>query len=188
MPNEHWPDHIGELEVTATFGAPGLREQTGRLRFYFTGADRIPARFTGQFSDDTRNGDLAIEVGVNIETEGAYRIEGNLFDGDDQPVAWAQAETDLAPGAHDVALVFYGLAFHDARAVAPFTLRELRGYRLRRGDSPHREPGENRSTSCHPEQAQQSGGSEGAVLHRNAAASASGPGMVPRCETEFWIA
>ena len=139
VPNAHWPDYIGELEVTATFGAPGLREQSGRLRFYFTGAERIPARFTGQFSDDATNGDLAIEVGVNVETEGTYRIEGNLFDRDDQPVAWAQAETDLAPGEHDVALVFYGLAFHDAGAVAPFTLREIRGYRMRRGDSPHRE-------------------------------------------------
>jgi hypothetical protein len=139
VPNEHWPDYIGEIEVTTTFNAPGLGEQRGRLRFYFTGAERIPARFTGQFSDDTRNGDLAIEVGVKVETEGSYRIEGNLFDRNDQPVAWAQAEAELAPGAQDVALVFYGLAFHDARAVAPFTLRELRGYRLRRGDSPHRE-------------------------------------------------
>ena len=139
VPNEHWPDYIGELEVTATFSAPGLREQTGRLRFYFTGADRIPARFTGLFSDDARNGDLAIQVGVNVETEGSYRIEGNLFDRDDQPVAWAQAETALVPGAHDVTLVFYGLAFHDADAVAPFTLRQVRGYRMRRGDSPHRE-------------------------------------------------
>lgn len=138
-PNEHWPDYIGELEVTVSFGAPGLREQTGRLRFYFTGEERIPARFTGRFSDDTRHGDLAIEVGVRVDTEGTYRIEGNLFDRDDQPIAWAQAETALAAGEHDVALVFYGLAFHDAGAAAPFTLRQLRGYRMRRGDSPHRE-------------------------------------------------
>ena len=139
VPNEHWPDFIGEIEVKTTFSARGLREQTGRLRFFFTGEDRIPARFTGQFSDDAQNGDLAIDVGVNVETEGTYRIEGNLFDRNDQPVAWAQAETNLTAGASDVSLVFYGLAFHDARAVAPFTLRQLRGYRLRRGDSPHRE-------------------------------------------------
>jgi len=139
VPNEHWPEHVGELEVTTTFTAPGLSEQTGRLSFLFTANDRIPARFTGQFSDDTRNGDLAIDVGVTVETAGTYRIEANLFDRNDQPVAWAQAETNLSPGTSDVSLVFYGLAFHDARAVAPFTLRQLRGYRLRRGDSPHRE-------------------------------------------------
>ncbi len=139
VPNEHWPDYIGELEVTTTFRAPGLREQTGQLRFFFTGGNRIPARFTGQFSDDARAGDLAIEVGVEVTTAGTYRIEGNLFDRDGEPVAWAQGETELSPGARDVSLVFYGLAFHDAGAVAPYTLRQLRGYRLRRGDSPHRE-------------------------------------------------
>jgi hypothetical protein len=138
-PNEHWPEYIGELEVTATFGAPGLRQQTGRLRFFFTGAARIPARFTGRFSDDTRNGDLTIDVSVDAETPGTYRIEGNLFDRENRPVAWARAETDLLPGMSDVTLVFYGLAFHDAGAVAPFTLRALRGHRLRRGDAPHRE-------------------------------------------------
>ena len=139
VPNEHWPEHVGELEVTATFTAPGLSEQTGRLSFYFTANDRIPARFTGQFSDDNRNGDLAVDVGVNVETAGTYRIEANLFDQSDQPVAWAQSQADLSPGISNVTLLFYGLAFHDADAVAPFTLRQLRGYRLRRGDSPHRE-------------------------------------------------
>ena len=139
VPNEHWPDYIGEVEVTTTFAAPGLQAQSGRLTFYFTAEDRTPARFTGQFSDDTINGDLAIAVGVNAETAGVYRIEANLFDRNDHPVAWAQAETSFSPGANEVSLVFYGLAFHDAGAEAPFTLRQLRGYRLRRGDSPHRE-------------------------------------------------
>lgn len=139
VPNEHWPGYVGELEVTATFSAPGLQEQSGRLSFYFTADDRIPARFTGQFSDDGRSGDLAIDVGVDVETAGTYRIEANLFDRNGQPVAWAQSETNLDRGTGDVSLVFYGLAFHDASAVAPYTLRQLRGYRLRRGDSPHRE-------------------------------------------------
>lgn len=139
VPNDHWPEFIGELEVTTTFGAPGLREQTGQLRFYFTGEGGIPARFLGEFRDNGRNGDLAIDVGVNVTTAGTYRIEGNLFDRDDEPVAWAQAEAELTPGTNEVSLVFYGLAFHDASAVAPYTLRQLRGYRLRRGDSPHRE-------------------------------------------------
>ena len=139
VPNEHWPEYIGELDVTGTFSAPGLQAQTGRLTFYFTANARTPARFTGTFSDDIRNGDLTVAVGVSVETAGTYRIEANLFDQNDQPVAWSQAETTLSPGTSDVSLIFYGLAFHDAGAVAPFTLRQLRGYRLRRGDSPHRE-------------------------------------------------
>lgn len=139
VPNEHWPEYVGELEVTTTFAARGLSEQTGRLSFFFTANARIPARFTGQFSDDSRNGDLAVDVGVTVETAGTYRIEANLFDRNDQAVAWAQSEATLSSGISDVTLRFFGLAFHDAGAVAPFTLRQLRGYRLRRGDSPHRE-------------------------------------------------
>ncbi len=138
LPNEHWPEHVGEIRVTTTFSAVGLRQQTGTLTFYFTGADRIPAQFTGEFGERLVNGDLAIDVGIEVAAAGTFRVEGNLF-GESGPIGWARYQGELTEGTHSIPLVFYGLIFHDANAAAPFVLRQLRGYRLRHGDSPHRE-------------------------------------------------
>ncbi len=139
MPNDHWPGLVGQFRVTATFSAEGLREQTGFLAFYFTGEDRIPARFTGGFEDRLAGGDLVVDVGIDVDRAGPYHVEANLFDANERPFGWARFEGELGPGAQTVPLVFYGLVFHDAEASPPFVLRQVRGYRLRRGDSPHRE-------------------------------------------------
>lgn len=139
LPNEHWPDLVGPFRVTGTFSAKGLREQTGFLSFYFTAEDRIPARFTGTFQDRLSQGDLVVDAGIDVNVGGPYRIEGNLFDESGRPIAWASFGGELAPGVQTVPLSFYGLVFHDAEASPPFVLRDLRGYRQRRGDSPHRE-------------------------------------------------
>jgi hypothetical protein len=139
VPNDFWPSLVGQLRVTATFSAEGLQEQTGFLAFYFTGTDRIPARFTGDFGERLANGDLVIDVGIDVDVDGPYHVEGNLFDAGGRPFGWARFEGELAPGSRTVPLVFYGLLFHDANATAPFFLRQVRGYRIRRADAPHRE-------------------------------------------------
>lgn len=152
VPNDHWPALVGQIRVTTIFTAEGLSQQTGSLDFYFTGADRIPARFTGEFADRPLRGDLVVEVGVDVDKPGRYRVEGNLADATGRPFGWARFDGDLAGGVQSLPLVFYGLVFHDAEATPPFTLQQVRGYRARRGDVPHREDmatysGEYRTTS-----------------------------------------
>jgi hypothetical protein len=136
---EHWPGYVGQISVEARFSAAGLAEQTGSLPFYFTSLERVPAEFTGEFSDRLLNGDLVVDVGLRVDRAGSYRVEGNLFDLAGNPVAWAAFEGDLATGQQAPALKFYGLVFHDAGLSGPFLLQQVRGHRLRPGDSPHRE-------------------------------------------------
>jgi hypothetical protein len=138
-PNDFWPDLVGPVRVTATFGAPGIEEQTGYLTFYFTGEERIPARFTGDFRDSVRDGDLVIDVGVDVATAGTFYVEANLYDVDGRPFGWARYEGALGTGNASVPLRYYGLLFHDAQASPPFTVGELRGFRLRPSDMPNRE-------------------------------------------------
>ncbi|MDE0896453.1 MAG: hypothetical protein OSB10_07695, partial [Planctomycetota bacterium] len=138
-PQKHWPDYLGPVDVTASFKADGLETKTGKLAFYFTSTSSIPGHFTGEFDDRLENGNLVIDVGVEIQTPGRYRIEANLYDRHDIPVAWARFQEELEPGNQDVALSYHGLIFHDANASPPFFMRQLRGHRMRPGDSPHRE-------------------------------------------------
>jgi hypothetical protein len=138
-PHDHWPEHLGKLQIAASFSAPGLSEKSGTLTFYFTPKSRLPGRLTGRFDDRISRGDLVIDVGVEIRVAGTYRIEGNLFDRHDEPIAWARFQGDLHPGSRKASLVFDGLIFRDADARPPFVLRTVRGHRMRPGDAPHRE-------------------------------------------------
>ncbi len=139
VPGEHWPGYVGQVRVEARFSAAGLTEQTGSLPFYFTSIEQVPAEFTGKFSDRVSNGYLLVDVGMRVDREGSYRVEGNLFDLAGDPLAWAAFEDHLGAGQQDVTLKFYGLVLHDAGLAGPFVLQQVRGYRIRRGDSPHRE-------------------------------------------------
>jgi hypothetical protein len=138
-PNSHWPDYVGQVRVTAEFSAEGLEKQHGSLDFFFTGANRIPAVFTGRIHDRLDNGDLLFDIEVDVKSPGAYRIDGSLFDSSGLPFGWARFEGSLARGSALVSLRYYGLLFHDAEAAGPYTLKNLNGARLRPGDTPHKE-------------------------------------------------
>lgn len=139
IPGDNWPTHVGQVRVEARFSADGLAEQTGSLPFYLTSLERLPAKFTGKFNDQVIDGNLVVDVGVRVDQPGRYRVEGNLFDLSGNPVAWAAFNGELGAGEQAPNLKFYGLVFHDAGLAGPFVLRQVRGHRLRPGDSPHRE-------------------------------------------------
>lgn len=138
-PNDHWPDYAGQIRVVTEFSAAGLERQTGSLDFFFTGADRIPAVFTGRISDRLENGDLLFDIEVDVKTAGYFRIDGNLSDSLGSPFGWARFEGELFEGLAVISLRYYGLVFHDTQAVGPYILKNLHGARLRPGDVPHRE-------------------------------------------------
>jgi hypothetical protein len=138
-PNDHWPDYVGQVRVSSEFSAQKLKPQSGYLDFFFTGKNRVPARFTGRISDRLDTGNLLFDVELEVFKNGLFRIEGSLFDGSGQPFGWARYEGQLYEGKAIATLQFYGLLFHDTDAVGPYVLRGLRGYRLRPGDVPHRE-------------------------------------------------
>ncbi|NNE06339.1 MAG: hypothetical protein HKN15_11510 [Xanthomonadales bacterium] len=137
-PDRQWSGYVGKVRVRAQFSAEGLSSRSGELDFFFTGSERIPATFTGAFRDRLGDGDLLIDVGLDVKKEGVFRVEGNLFDANGQPFGWARFEGPLAPGASIATLRFYGLLFHDAQAQGPYTLRDLRGFLMQPGHVPDR--------------------------------------------------
>ena len=138
-PDRDWPDYLGRLQVSVEFAAAGLSPKSGTLMFYFTGSERLPAEFTGEFEDWLHEGDLVVGVGLEVEHAGRYRVEANLYSLGGEPVAWARFEEHLERGEQQANLLFDGLIFRDAGVRPPYVVGEVRGARLRPGDAPHRE-------------------------------------------------
>src|SRR5262249_36575223 len=98
----------------------GTGKQHAHFDFQYTPTAGIPARFSGVFHDAIEAGSLAIHVGVDVAAAGGYLIDANLFDAADHPVAWSRFKGELAAGAQDAALVFFGKVIVDAGAHGPF--------------------------------------------------------------------
>ncbi|HEX3759189.1 MAG TPA: hypothetical protein VHW23_10800 [Kofleriaceae bacterium] len=114
----------------------GAGRQAAHFDFQYTPARGIPARFTGAFRDTVEAGSLVIHAGVAVETPGHYVIDCNLFDAADQPVAWSRFKGELAAGAHEADLLYFGKVILDGHARGPFHIGQLRGARFAPGLDP----------------------------------------------------
>jgi hypothetical protein len=139
LPLDELADHYGFLVATARFGYGDGRRHEDTLRFFHTPEGHVPARFTGRFHDYVRDGGLTVEVGLDVEVAGFYRLDANFYDVDGAPTAYASFKGELAEGSRMIPLSVYGKVLRDADARAPYTLRELRGYRFVDGAYPDRE-------------------------------------------------
>lgn len=132
-------DHHGPLLVDAQIEyEPGLVHEES-LRLFLTPEGRIPARFTGDVDDALVNGHLRIDVGVDVEQSGQYRIDANLYDRAGRPVSFAAFKGRLDRSDRTVPIEFFGRVLRDVGANGPYTVGEIRGYRFLDGDYPDRE-------------------------------------------------
>jgi hypothetical protein len=76
---------------------------------------------------------LVIEVQVEVEEAGQYRLEGWLEGQDGSLISWASSDPlSLAVGVHSLSLPFSGPAIHAHKTDGPFTLMALK---LLKGDA-----------------------------------------------------
>jgi hypothetical protein len=107
----------------------GAGVQVGHFDFQYTPLAGVPARFTGKFSDAADHGSLIVKAGIEVTAPGHYVIDANLFDADNQPVAWTRYKGDFDAGTHDIDLLFFGKVLVDGSAHGAFHLGQLRGAR-----------------------------------------------------------
>lgn len=115
------------------------RTQIARFDFQYTPEIGIPARFTGVFSDDVVDGSLVIRAGVLVAVAGNYIVDCNLFDANDQPIAWTRAKVALGTGKQNVDLLFFGKVLVDQGAKGELHIGQLRGARFAVGEDPDTE-------------------------------------------------
>lgn len=83
------------------------------------------ARLTGAVRDAVRDGDLVVEVEVEVERPGRFHLAATLAEMNGTPVGWAQTAAELDPGTHWLELSFYGLMFRERGVAGPYRVTSL---------------------------------------------------------------
>ena len=129
----------GTLFLSVKFSIPtdALRAEY-ELKTSFFSSPVAPARFTGQFEEDLRDGSLLIKAQVTVRTPGRYTIEANLM-AEERPVGFARTDVRFSTrGLHWVELDYFGKIFHDRGLDGPYRLVGLRGLRHNTAIDPDR--------------------------------------------------
>lgn len=130
---------VGDYRLELFFRAPDGGPVQARLDFHYTPATAVPARFTGKFRDEVRNGSLIVAAELGVARAGIYDVTANLFDEQARPIGWSRFLQELDAGTQWIDLTFFGLIFHEQHAAGRFELRSLRGMRVMPGETPDRE-------------------------------------------------
>ena len=139
LDSARFADHHGPVLVQAQieYEAGAYYEET--LRFFYTPANKIPARFTGEFRDSLQGGSLRVDIGIDVDLSGFYRIDANLYDRFGNPVSFAAFKGNLEAGKRFVPIQFFGRVLRDVNANGPYRVEQIRGYRFLDGEYPDRE-------------------------------------------------
>lgn len=88
------------------------------------------AEIVGWDGEELRAGSLVVFLRVRVRDAGRYSFRSILSDADGVKLAVATETKDLAIGNHRIALLFYGLIFHETRWKTPFILQGAAAERL----------------------------------------------------------
>jgi hypothetical protein len=131
--------HRGGVALEVAYDHGGAEPGVARFEIEVHDVRDPPAVFTGRHREEMVAGSLFLHVAVDVVRAGDYVIDANLFDGRGQPTAFVRWKGALAAGPAEIPLELYGRIVHELGAEPPFTLTDLRGYRLRFGEVPDRE-------------------------------------------------
>jgi hypothetical protein len=131
-------DHSGPIALRVRFEYEPGRFHEDLLRIFSTPEGRVPGRIV-EMSDRVSNGNLVLDLGVDLGVSGFYRFDANVFDAAGNPVAFVVWKGDLAAGSHQVPLEVWGKVLRDAGVPGPYTVEQIRGYHFIDGGYPDRE-------------------------------------------------
>lgn len=83
------------------------------------------ATATGRFRDSVVEGDLVLDVEIEVQQSSRFHVEATLADTAGAPLAWSQNAGSLEPGRHWFPLTFYGLALRESGRDGPYVVRSL---------------------------------------------------------------
>ncbi len=124
------------FDLTFTTGESAPR----RVNLDFAWSPGASGRFTGRFREAVEEGSLVIYAEAEIVAPGLYNVDANLWDSEDQPVAFARFKDELVEGTQEIPLRFFGAVLAESRSVPPFELRQLHGARFTLGRTPPQLP------------------------------------------------
>ena len=133
--NRDW----GTMFLSVKFTIPGDKHRADyELKTSFFSSPVAPARFTGQFEEDLRDGSLYVKAQLMVKKPGRYTIEANLM-AEGRPVAFARRDIRFGnSGLQWVELEYFGKIFHERSSDGPYQLVGLRGLRHNTAIDPDR--------------------------------------------------
>ncbi len=84
------------------------------------------------------DGSLELCVGLSVREPGRYLLDARVDDAHGETFAFLSSDVFLPEGAREACFVLFGKLVHDEVAAAPFTLRDLEGFRLLEDTFPDR--------------------------------------------------
>jgi hypothetical protein len=138
LPLASMADHFGPILLSVRFEYEPGRFHDDQLRIVSTPASHVPGQVL-ELSDRVSDGNLVLDLGVDLVADGFYRFDANVYDAAGNPVAFVSWKGDLPAGSQQVPLELWGKVLHDAGVPGPYTVGEIRGYRFLDGAYPDRE-------------------------------------------------
>ena len=114
--------------------------EEGSTSWQVTYTPAAPAVFTRKFREVIEHGSLSIFVGLQVDKPGRYVVTARGVSKEGKVFAFLQVNDELPRGLVEAKLQLFGKLIHDAKAEAPFVLRDVEGFLLRDGTYPDREP------------------------------------------------
>ncbi len=139
IPLSRFSEHHGPIGLKVRFEYEPGRAHEEVLRLFNTPSARVPARLTGQLRDSVHNGNLRLDVGIEVDQPGFYRFDANLLDAEGNPLAFAIFKGELDRGDRYVPLEIFGKVLHDRGVAGPYLVSHVRGYRFLDSHYPDRE-------------------------------------------------
>ncbi|MCP4129677.1 MAG: hypothetical protein GY754_01555 [bacterium] len=130
-------EYHGRLLVSIEFESAN-ETMKSTVAFEYSPESSIPALFTGKFSESIKDGSLYIYAEIEVKREGFYIFDANLYDAGSEPAASTRHKQKLPRGKTTIPLHFFGKVLIDKEAAAPFSVKNLRGYLVQRGETPGR--------------------------------------------------
>lgn len=121
--------HAGPIRLRLRYGQAGTQEDnTATLVFEYYPENKIPARFTGNFREEVKEGSLWVYAELDVKQAGWYNLDANLTDAGDVPIAFARYKGELKQGRQEAPIQFFGKVIRDKDGESPFRVHGLRGF------------------------------------------------------------
>ena len=121
-PDESMVEYRGTYVAAVRGSSTRLEERAVSTGFLYS----VPsARPTGRFRDVLAEGNLRLEIELEVFVAGRFHAEAVLAAADGQLLAWAQNAARFGPGMHWLPVEFYGLVLRESGVDGPYVLKSL---------------------------------------------------------------
>lgn len=117
----------GPVRVLLSVDADG---EIGAATFTLSYTAEPPATFTGEVRERLAGGSAEVCLEMRVREAGRYILDARVDDAEGETFAFVTFDRELGEGTREACFEVFGKLIRDEEARAPFTLRDVEGFRL----------------------------------------------------------